>query len=81
MASRGKDKNKRKRTEEEVENEQEEEEPPTAPQKMVKLPEGMRAAMGGRKYCNEEELTREVMLQYLKAKEEIKEVSLVDVAV
>ena len=37
--------------------------------------------MGGRKYCKEEELTREVMLQYLKAKGEIKEVSLVDVTV
>ena len=37
--------------------------------------------MGGCKYCKEEELTREVMLQYLKAKQEIKEVSLVDVTV
>ena len=37
--------------------------------------------MGGRKYCKEEELTREVMLQYLKAKGDIKEVRLVDVSV
>ena len=37
--------------------------------------------MGGRKYFKEEELTREVMLQYWKAKEEIKEVGLVDVTV
>ena len=75
--SRGKGKNKRRRTEEE----EDEQDPPAAPHLIVKLPEGMRAAMGGRKYCKEEELTREVMLQYLKAKEEIKEVSLVDVTV
>ena len=78
MASRGKDKNKRRRTEEE----EDEQDPPPAPHIMVKLPEEMRAAMGGRKYCKEEELTREVMLQYLKAKGEIKEVEgLVDVTV
>ena len=75
--SHGKGKNKRRRTEEE----EDEQDPPPAPHIIVKLPEEMRAAMGGRKYCKEEELTREVMLQYLKAKEEIKEVSLVDVTV
>ena len=42
---------------------------------VVKLPEGMRAAMGGRKYCPEDELTREFLLQYLKDKGEIKEVA------
>ena len=76
--SRGKGKNKRRRTEEE----EDEQDPPPAPHIIVKLPEEMRAAMGGRKYCKEEELTREVMLQYLKAKGEIKEVEgLVDVTV
>ena len=38
------------------------EEADTAPRQLVKLPEGMRAAMGGRKYCEQEELTREVLL-------------------
>ena len=37
--------------------------------------------VGGRKYYKEEELTREGLLQYLKAKEDITEVSLVDVTV
>ena len=34
----------------------------------VALPDGLRALMGGRKFCPQEELTREVLLQYLKAK-------------
>ena len=73
--------NKRQRVDEENEG-AETEEADTAPRQLVKLPEEMRAAMGGRKYCKEEELTREVMLQYLKAKGEIKEVEgLVDVTV
>jgi hypothetical protein len=74
--SRGKDKNKRRRTEEAGGGQD-----PAAPQITVKLPEGIRVAMGGRKYCKEEGLTGEVVLQYLKSKEEIKEVSLVDVTV
>ena len=40
------------------------EEADTASRQSVKLPEEMRAAMGGRKYCAQEELTREVLLQY-----------------
>ena len=32
----------------------------------VALPDGLRALMGGRKFCPQEELTREVLLQYLK---------------
>ena len=74
MASRGTN-NKRRRTE------KEEEEPPATPQAVLKLPEEMRSAFGGRKYCSEEELTKEAMLQYLKAKGDIKEVSLVEVTV
>ena len=31
----------------------------------VALPDGLRALMGGRKFCPQEELTREVLLQYL----------------
>ena len=57
--------NKRQRVDEENEG-AETEEADTAPRQLVKLPEGMRAAMGGRKYCAQEELTREVLLQYLK---------------
>ena len=37
--------------------------------------------MGGRKFCPQEELTREVMLQYLKANGDIREVNLVEVTV
>ena len=37
--------------------------------------------MGGRKFCPQEELTREVLLQYLKAKGDIREVNLVEVTV
>ena len=74
--------NKRRRVDEEENEGVETEEAGTAPRQLVKLPEGMRAAMGGRKYCKEEELTREVLLKYLKAKDEIKEVEgLVDVTV
>ena len=40
----------------------------------VALPDGLRALMGGRKFCPQEELTREVLLQYLKAKGGIREV-------
>ena len=73
--------NKRRRVDEENEG-AEMEEADTAPRQLVKLPEGMRAAMGGRKYCAQEELTREVLLQYLKGKGEIREVAgLVDVTV
>ena len=53
-----------------------------APPQLAKLPEGMRGAMGGRKFCAQDELTREVLLQYLKGKGEIREVAgLVDVTV
>ena len=73
--------NKRQRVDE-VKEGAETEEADTAPRQLVKLPEGMRAAMGGRKFCAQEELTREVLLQYLKGKGEIKEVAgLVDVTV
>ena len=65
--------NKRQRTEE---NEEEEEET-----QHVALPDGLRALMGGRKFCPQEELTREVLLQYLKAKGDIREVNLVEVTV
>ena len=38
--------------------------------------------MGGRKFCPQEELTREVLLQYLKAKGDIREVDgLLDITV
>ena len=38
--------------------------------------------MGGRKFCSQEELTREVLLQYLKAKGDIREVDgLLDITV
>ena len=47
----------------------------------VALNDGLRALMGGRKFCPQEELTREVMLQYLKAKGDIREVNLVEVTV
>ena len=58
------------------------EEADTVPRQLVKLPEGMRAAMGGRKYCGQDELTREVLLQYLKGTGEVREVAgLVDVTV
>ena len=77
MTSLSRGKNKRIR----IEEEDDEQEPPAAPRTMVKLPEGMRVAMGGCKYCAEEELTREVLLEYLKRKGEIKEVSLVEVTV
>ena len=65
MASRGTN-NKRRRTEEEEEEGEEEDraEPPATPQTVLKLPEGMRPAFGGRKYCSEDELTKEAMLQY-----------------
>ena len=73
--------NKRQRVDEENEG-AETEEAGTAPRQLVKLPEGMRAAMGGRKFCEQEELTREVLLQYLKGKGEIREVAgLVEVTV
>ncbi len=42
----------------------------------VRLSEGLRAMMGGNKYCKEGELTRSLMLSYLKAKGEIKQVTL-----
>ena len=74
--------NKRQRVDEEGEGAETEEAADTAPRQLVKLPEGMRAAMGGRKYCAQEELTREVLLQYLKGKGEIREVAgLVEVTV
>ena len=48
----------------------------------VALPDGLRALMGGRKFCPQEELTREVLLQYLKGKGDIREVEgLLDVTV
>ena len=65
--------NKRQRTEE---NEEEEK------TQHVALPDGLRALMGGRKFCPQEELTREVLLQYLKAQGEIREVEgLLDITV
>ena len=73
--------NKRQRVDEETEG-AETEQAGIAPRQLVKLPEEMRAAMGGRKYCDQEELTGEVLLQYLKGKGEIREVAgLVDVTV
>ena len=48
----------------------------------VALPDGLRALMGGREFCPQEELTREVLLQYLKAKGDIREVDgLLDITV
>ena len=48
----------------------------------VALPDGLRALMGGRKFCPQEELTREVLLQYLKEKGDIREVDgLLDITV
>ena len=48
----------------------------------VALPDGLRALMGGRKFCPQEELTREVLLQYLKVKGDIREVEgLLDITV
>ena len=48
----------------------------------VALPDGLRALMGGRKFCPQEELTREVLLQYLKVKGDIREVDgLLDITV
>ena len=62
---------KRQRTEEEEEETQH-----------VALPDGLRALMGGRKFCPQEELTREVLLKYLKAKGDIREVDgLLDITV
>ena len=73
--------NKRQRVDE-ADDGAETEEADTVPQQLVKLPEEMRAAMGGRKFCPQEELTREVLLQYLKGKGEIREITgLVDVTV
>ena len=40
----------------------------------VALPDGLRALMGGRKFCPQEELARGVLLQYLKVKGGIREV-------
>ena len=59
-------KGKRQRTEENEENE--------AETQHVALPDGLRALMGGRKFCPQEELTRDVLLRYLKAKEDIRKV-------
>ena len=48
----------------------------------VALPDGLRALVGGRKFCPQEELTREVLLQYLKARGDIREVDgLLDITV
>ena len=63
--------NKRQRTEENDEEETQH----------VALPDGLRALMGGRKFCPQEELTREVLLQFLKSKGDIREVNLVEVTV
>ena len=61
---------KRQRTEENEEKEH------------IALPDGLRALMGGRKFCPQEELTRGVLFQYLKGKGEFREVTgLVDVTV
>lgn len=65
---------KRQRTEENEEEEQE--------TQHVALPDGLRALMGGRKFCPQEELTRELLLQYLKAEGDIREVEgLLDITV
>jgi len=58
---------KRRRTEEDVGQES------GAAKPLWALAEGLRNLMGGRN-CSEEELTREVLLQYLKAKGDIREV-------
>ena len=64
---------KRQRTEENEEGEE---------TMHVALPDGLRALMGGRKFCPQEELTREVLLQYLKSKGDIREVDgLLDITV
>ena len=74
--------NKRQRVDEAENEGAETEAADTVPRQLVKLPEGMRAAMGGRKYCAQDELTREVLLQYLKGKGEIRELAgLVEVTV
>ena len=62
--------NKRQRTEENEETQH------------VALPDGLCALMGGRKFCPHGEPMREVLLQYLKAKGDIREVDgLLDVTV
>ena len=48
----------------------------------IALNDGLRALMGRRKFCPQEDLTREVLLQYLKAKGDIREVDgLLDITV
>ena len=49
--------------------------------KDVRLCEGLRAAMGGRRFCREDELTRDVLLSYLKAEGQVTEVELMKVLV
>ena len=49
--------------------------------KDVRLGEGLRAAMGGRRFCKEGELTRDVLLSYLKAEGQVMEVELMEVVV
>ena len=47
----------------------------------VRLGDGLRQVMGGRKFCKEDELTRAVLLSYLKAEGEVAEVNLAEVTV
>ena len=61
--------NKRQRVDEEEGEGAETVEADIVPRQFVKLPEEMRTVMGGRKYVAQEELTREVLLQYLKGRE------------
>jgi len=47
----------------------------------VRLCEGLRTLMGRRKYCHPSDLTKEVLMQYLKLKGDIVEVELFEVQV
>jgi hypothetical protein len=57
------------------------EDPIARPRTCLKLSEGFRTFMGGRKYCQEEELTRDVLLGYLYHSDHVKKVQLVKVDV
>lgn len=57
------------------------EDPITQPRTCLKLSEGFRTFIGGRKYCQEEELTRDVLLGYLYHSEHVRKVQLFRVGV
>ena len=63
---------KRQRTEEE-------EDAPPAATREFKLKDGLKRLLGGRKYVDEQELTREVLLNYLMGKGEVTVVNRFDV--